>query len=392
MRVVGRRRGGGLWGLCRALIVGAALLVGAAAQAGAQEAQPAGGTASGGEPPVAVRGDITMRPELSALSEVQGWRVNGEEISLDEVRDRAVLFHGPYILQDLVSAALLGQEAARRGVTVTESEVDTQITALREELGLRSDEALEFHLRQRRLTRDGFRQQAREYLLLAKTLADRVYVADRDVEQFYNQYQDSLYTRRESVEFRIMTFQTEAAAMATKRELAQGRNFEEVAKRVAREHGASEAEVAVAGTPNLYQRGQQGLPADLEAALFGAPLNQVVGPVEWTVGPVSQAKAYSLVKVEKKTDPHVVPLQDAREDIRLMLRRQKLEQVVWPQWIREQLANANIEVIRAEGASSGAQGSGGAGAVTAPDEPSQPEQGAQPQPADEEEGTSDAHD
>lgn len=392
MQVVALRRGGGFWGLCRPVIAGAALLVGAVGQAGAQEAQPAGGSASEGEPPVAVIGQITMRPELSGLSRVQGWRVNGEEIGVEEVQDRAVLFHGPYILQDLVSAALLGQEAARRGVTVTESEVDTQIRALREELGLRSDDALEFHLRQRRLTRDGFRQQAREYLLLAKTLADRVYVADWEVEQFYNQYQDSLYTRRESVEFRIMTFQTEAAAMVTKRELAQGMNFEEVAKRVAREHGANQAEVAVAGTPNLYQRGQQGLPMDLEAALFGAPLNQVVGPVEWTVGPVSQAKAYSLVKVEKKTDPHVVPKEDAWEDIRLMLRRQKLEQVVWPKWIGEQLQNANIEVIRAEGASSAGQGSGSAGAVTAPDEPSQPEPETQPQPADEEEGTTDAHD
>ena len=375
MRVVALGRGGGFWGLCRALIAGAALLVGAVSHAGAQEAQPAGGSASEVRPPVAVRGEITMRPELSVISRVQGWRVNGEEIGVGEVQDRAVLFHGPYILQDLVSAALLGQEAARRGVTATEEEVDTQIRALREELGLRSDEAMEFHLRQRRLTRDGFRQQAREYLLLAKTLADRVYVADWEVELFYNKYRDSLYTRRESVEFRVMTFQTEAAAMATKRELAGGRNFEEVAKRVAREHRASEAEVAVAGTSNLYQRGQEGLPLDLGAALFGAPLNQVVGPVEWTVGPVSQAKAYSLVKVEKKTDAHVVPLNDAREDIRLMLRRQKLEQVVWPQWIGEQLANASIEVIRAEGASSVGQGSGAAGAVTAPDEGSQPEQG-----------------
>jgi foldase protein PrsA len=392
MRVVALGTGGGFWGLCRPLLAGAALLVGAVAHAGAQEAQPAGESASESRRPVEVRGEITMRPELRALSGVRGWRVNGEEISADAVSDRAVLFHGPYILQDLVSAALLGQEAARRGVTVTDEEVEGQIRALREELGLRSDEALEFHLRQRRLTRDGFRQQAREYLLLAKTLADRVYVADWEVEQFYSRNRDALYTRRESVEFRIMTFQTEAAAMAAKRELAQGRNFEEVAKRVAREHGASEAEVVVAGTSNLYQRGQRGLPLDLEAALFGAPLNQVVGPVEWTVGPVSRAKAYSLVKVEKKTDPYTVPLEDARNDIRLLLRRQKLEQVVWPKWIGEQLASANIEVIGSESAGVGGRGSGAAGATAAPAEPSQPEQEAQPEPAGEEEGLSDADD
>lgn len=343
------------------LLAGAALLTvpGLAAEAADVSATE---DAEGARPPVEVRGEIDIRPELKEVSGVRGWRVNGEEITMGEVRDRAVLFHGPYILQDLVSGALLRQEAARRGITVTDEEVEAEIRALREELGLRSDDALEFHLRGRRLTREGFRQQAREYLLLAKTLADRVYVSDREIERFYNLYSDTLYFRRARVEFRIMSFYTEAAAATAKQQLARGKAFTDVA----RETAANAAERAVAGDLHAYEKGQKpAFPPEFEAVLFAAPLNQVVGPIE-SLG------RYHLVKVEKKTDPHRIPLEEARADIRLLLRRQKLEQVVWPEWIGQQLASAKIEAIRTEDAEAAEEGAAG-GSATAPDHPTQAE-------------------
>ncbi len=329
------------------LLASAVLAAGMMAMAWAQEG-PAEGAVAEQRPPVEVRGQVELRSELRALAGVQSWRVNGEEITLAEVQDRAVAFHGPYLLQDLVCAALLRQEAERRGITVREEEVETEMTALREEMGLRSADALAFHLRQRRLTEDGFRQQAREYLLLAKTLADRVYVPDREVAQFYSRYENTLYFRRPQVQFRIMSLATEAGARAAKQELGSGRNFVEVAKEVAERQGGDRAVIAVAGGLNSYEKGQQPrFPPDFEEALFAAPLNQVVGPIK-------SFNRFHLVKVEKKTDAYQIPLEEVREDIRLLLRRQRLEQVVWPKWIGEQLANAEVEVIRAEG--EGAEG------------------------------------
>ncbi|UCC68430.1 MAG: peptidyl-prolyl cis-trans isomerase [Armatimonadota bacterium] len=337
--------------LCSMVLTGAVALIATAPAAETPDAGAAEGAAVERRPPVEVRGDIEVRPELKDFSGVRGWRVDGQEISLEEVRDRAVVFHGPYILQDLVSGALLHREAERRGISVTDEEVEAEIRGLREEMGLRSEDALEFHLRGRRLTREGFRQQAREYLLLAKTLADRVYISDREVERFYSLYRDTLYSRRARVEFRVMSFLTEDAATAAKQHLARGRNFVEVA----RETATNAAERAVAGDLHAYEKGQR--PAfrpDFEAVLFAAPLNQVVGPIE-SLG------RYHLVKVEKKTDPYRIPLDEVRGDIRLLLRRQKLERVVWPEWIEKQLATAEIEVMRAGGA-------------TAPDRATQPEQ------------------
>lgn len=317
------------------MIAGAALCMFATSAVVAQEAPSAGDAGEQSRPPVEVRGDIRVRPELEVLSGVKGWRVNGEEISLEEVKTRAVRFHGPYILQDLVSSALLRQAAEREGIGVTEEEVEGQVRRLRAELGLNSEEALEFHLRRRRLTRTGFREQAQEYLLLEKVLSDRVYVSDREVERFYNEFRQYYY-RRERVDFRLMSFEREDRARAALEELRKGRSFVEVAQATA----ADETERTAAGQLHSYEKGQQPrLPPEFETMLFAAPLNQAVGPV-------GAMNRYHLVRVEKKSDAYQVPLEQVRDEIRRQLRRRKLEQGEWPKWIGQQLASANIEVIR----------------------------------------------
>lgn len=305
----------------------------------AQDTAAAPAQESGARPPVEVGSEVQLRPELEDISGVQRWRVNGQEITLDDVTARALLFQGPYVLQDVLAATLLEQEAKRRGLSVTEEEVEVQIGALREQLGLRSEHALDFHLRQRRMTREGFRQQAREYLLLTKVLGDRVYVSDAEVGRFYREFGDVLYSRGERVAFRIISFNTEDAARAALQEMSRGKNFVEVA----RAQALSPAERAVAGELNWYERGQQpAFPPDFEAVLFAAQLNQAVGPIK-------AVNRYHLVRVEKKSDPYQLTLEEVRENIRAQLRRRDLEQVVWPRWIGAQLANAEIEVIGAEG-------------------------------------------
>jgi len=281
--------------------------------------------------------EIPMRPELEAISGVRGWMVNGEEIPIEALSERTVLYYGPYILQDMVAAELLRQEAERRGLTVTEEEVQAKIAAAREELGLRSDAALSSYLRANRLTMSRFEGTARDYMLMEKVLSEMVYVSDQEVERWYNA-NAALYSRQESVSFRIIRVNSEQAAQETLQQLRQGRSFQEVAAEAA----VDARERAFAGELQTYVRGQRpALPRDFEAALFSAPLNQVVGPIQ-------VAESYYLIRVERKTDARQFTLDEVRDLIRTQLRRQKLEQVVYPNWIRMQLAAAEIQVLRDE--------------------------------------------
>lgn len=306
-------------------------------QAESAEAEPS---------PVGVVGEVPPRPELEAVSGAHGWVVNGEEISLDEVRDRALAFHGPYVLQDMVAETLLKQEARRRNVTVADEDVLEKIKELREELGIRSDVTFQSFLRAQRATPDWFYSKARSYVLMGKVLSDQVYVDDREIDRYYRLNQEA-YRRQEMVGFRAMRFLDKASAEAALAAVRQGRSFQDVAKETA----PTAAEKAVAGDIQYYERGQRSLPPEFEAALFAVPLNQVAGPVE-IMG------SHYLIRVEKKIDPHQFRLDEIRDVIRKQLQRQKLEQVVWPNWIREQLEKARIEIMNEKADEADSAGTG----------------------------------
>ncbi len=298
----------------------------------------ASGAAAPGAParPPQIGEELPTRPELQAFQGVRGWLVNGTEIKLDEVRDRAVLYHGPYVLQDMVAELLLQDEAQRRGVTVSDAEVDEKIKELRAEGGLITDMALEYYLRKSRVTPGWLREKARAYVLMEKLLGEQVYVSDREVEALYNQFRE-LYRKPEAVDFRVISVPNEKQAQAALAELRGGRSFQQVAQEL-----AAPENKAAAGDIHTYEKGQRiSLPPELEAALFAAPLNQVAGPIK-------AANFYHLIRVEKKSDAYQFSLDEVRETVRDQLRKQKLEQAVWPNWIKAQLAGAEIETLKAE--------------------------------------------
>ena len=318
----------------RVVAAGMGLIALALSSLWAGEEAPAQGTA--GNAPVKVAGEVPMRPELQVFQGVRGWLVNGQEIKLEDVRNRALLYHGPYVLQDMVAELLLQQEAKARGITVSEAEVDEQIKNLRLEWGLTSDVALDYYLRTSRVTPGWLREKARDYVLMEKVLGDQIYVSDKEVERFYDQYRDQ-YRRPESVDFRVISLAGEKEAQAALDQLRKGRNFREVAKEL-----ASADEKAGAGELHSFERGQRmSLPPEIEAVLFTAPLDQVVGPIK-------AANSYHLLRVEKKSDAYQFSLAEVRDTIRTQLRKEKLEQAVWPKWIQARLGGAEIETLKAQ--------------------------------------------
>ncbi len=299
-----------------------------------------GQTANPAPPSVTVGRPVHIPKQLESISGVSGWVVNGEIITMKEVRDRAVEFSGPYIVRDLVAATLLHQEAKQRGITVTDAEVEAKAKEMRQEQGLSDDATFERFLASQRKTKAWFYDKVRDYVLIEKLLSDKVHVSDREVEDFYNRFRQAYY-RPASVSYRAMSFSTEAAAQEALAELRKGKSFQEIAK----EHATTPVEKAIAGEITTYQKGQQpALPPEIEAALFSAPLAQVIGPLKTTY---RGKDYYHIFKVESKRDEHQFTLNEAKEIIRAEIRRRKLEEEVYPRWLDTALSGASIEVIPA---------------------------------------------
>lgn len=325
------------------LAVAAVALCCLGAMAHAAEPAEAGAGPEPGAPKVEVVGEVKPRPELQTMEGVQAWVINGQEIPLARIEKLAAAYHGPYVLQDLVAELLLQQEAARKGITLSEQDIQQTMGELREQLGVRSDATFDSYLRTQNATPQWFHDKARAYALMKKVLADQVYLSDAEIEAFYRRNQE-LYRRMETVEYRLMAFRDKAAAEAALAEVKKGRSFEDVAKATA----TAPEQRARAGDIQYFERGLPGLPPELATALFAAPLNQVAGPVE-VMG------AFCLIKVERKTDPHQFTLDEVRPVIREQLTQQRLEREEWPEWIKQHLADATIQVVYSQQGSSSQQ-------------------------------------
>lgn len=326
--------------LVRLLCAGIAVLSTASAPVWAAQAPSApapAADATRGAP--RAQGETPMRPELQAFSGVKAWRVNGEEIPIEEVRDRAIMTYGPYVLQDLVVERLLLQEAKRRGVSVSDAEVDAKVKAIREEQGLNSDEAFARYLRVKQTTLEAFRTSVRAYVYIEKLFAGQVFVSDDEAATFYNQNR-TLYHTPETVTYRWVMLDSEAAAQQALVTLRTGRDFASLAKELTPDPRGK----PFAGELEVHQRGSNpNMPAEVEEALFRAPLNQAT---VIKVGP-----RFAVVRVERRRAAQDLSLEQVREQIKKDIRRMKLEQAVFPGWVGTQLAAAEIIPIPVSGAS-----------------------------------------
>ena len=124
---------------------------------------------------------------LGALLYSQGLivaaKVNGESISrlsvLSELEDQA----GAAVLDSLISDILIEQVATEAGVTVTDSEVATEIAAIESQISGQGG-TLEDVLAQQGLTRESLTKQIRTQKMLEMLLASDITVTEEEVNAF----------------------------------------------------------------------------------------------------------------------------------------------------------------------------------------------------------------
>ena len=105
---------------------------------------------------------------------------------MSTVYDMALRYHGPYIVQDLVTRTLLEQAAKADGVTVTEADVDAAVKDLRMSTGLAEEEPFQRFLQTQRITAEGYRESARLYVYMNKVVGKLVTVSDMEIASAYN--------------------------------------------------------------------------------------------------------------------------------------------------------------------------------------------------------------
>lgn len=108
--------------------------------------------------------------------------INGRFITTPEFYSKLAKANGEEVFDSIVREVLIKQEAAKKGVTVTEEELDEKIKEIEDRLG--GKENLELALKQNKTSIEEAKEQITIQILVEKLLEDEIKVNDDEVSKY----------------------------------------------------------------------------------------------------------------------------------------------------------------------------------------------------------------
>jgi len=144
--------------------------------------------------------------------DVVAW-VNGEPITRDELYEEMVRYVGTQVLDEMILIKLVRQQAAQRGVEVSEDDVAAQLAAIEEDVG--GPEQLKSVLQMYNMTYDDLKQQVNLNLLLRALVAPEIEVTEDEIRSYFDENRERL-GQPEQVRARHILVETEEQAKELK--------------------------------------------------------------------------------------------------------------------------------------------------------------------------------
>lgn len=118
--------------------------------------------------------------------------VDGQPIFSWELNSRMSARYGQQTLDEIINERLVLSEAAKKGITVTDKEIKDKIAEVEKSLG--GQTTLPDALKQQGLTMEEFQKQIKLRLVVEKTLADKVKVSEKEIDNYLTSNKDTIAT------------------------------------------------------------------------------------------------------------------------------------------------------------------------------------------------------
>jgi foldase protein PrsA len=238
--------------------------------------------------------------------------VNGEPIYMDQLNQLLISGYGMVVAQQLVANELVRQEAQRKGLTVTDAEVEAQHQRYMDALfpgvtdANQRQRLLEQLLKKNNVSQDQWNLTMRRNTLLAKLADNQVQVAEEEVkEEFDRQYERKV---------RVQHIQTASLADAQKvlKDLAEGAEFTALVNKYSIGPTADKA-----GLLEPFGAKDTGTPPALRQVAMGM---KKVGEVS---DPIQVGTAFHILKLLAIIEPENVKYEDVRARLAADVRKRK---------------------------------------------------------------------
>ncbi len=257
-------------------------------------------------------------------------KINDVEITRDEFYDYLIQQNGPEVLEALILEKMVMMEVEANDVEITEEAIQEELTEMKNSYG--GDEAFEEALVYYGFTEESVMNNIRLNLGIEALMEPYIDITEDEVLQYFISNKEEFDTT-EQVNASHILVDTEEEAMDIKQQLDEGGDFAELAA----EYSKDPSNAGQGGALGFFGRGQ--MVAPFEEAAFSMEPGEISEPVQTDFG-------YHIIRVEEKTEGQEAKLEDVSDEIREILKEEKMNSAysVWYEDVQEKYEVENFIV------------------------------------------------
>ncbi|HOK62743.1 MAG TPA: peptidylprolyl isomerase [Soehngenia sp.] len=241
--------------------------------------------------------------------------VNDVKITKEEFYDYLVSQNGDDAINALILDKIIELELKENNIDITQDQIDAEYQKAVESYG---DEAtMEQALAYYGYTKDEFLKNIKMNLSIEALIEPSITITDDEIAAYFEENKDD-FNQAEQVKASHILLDTEEEAKDVLAKIQSGESFEDLAK----EYSTDTATAANGGDLGYF--GKDEMVEEFSNAAFALNVNEVSEPVKTTYG-------YHIIKVTDKKEAKAATLEDSKEEIREILKDQKIQEQ-YPTW------------------------------------------------------------
>nr|WP_240548410.1 peptidylprolyl isomerase [Paenibacillus lignilyticus] len=271
---------------------------------------------------------ITSKPEKSPLGDAGNeaiGSVNGVSITRNQLYAAMVGVGGAQTLDNLIQDELIKQEAAKKGIVISDKDVDAEIAIIKKRFP--SEAEFQTALQQAGMTLEDLKKQTPMQLRIRKIIEPSVKVTDADVKQFF-EANKAEFDVPEQVKASHILVATKAEADEIVKQLKAGADFAKLAKEKSTDVGSG----AAGGDLGYFSKGA--MVPEFENAAFSLKVGELSEPIKSEYG-------YHIIKVTDHKAAKAATLAEKQAEIKEQLISQKVQELSYT-WLTELKAKSKI--------------------------------------------------